>query len=99
MRTGREDSTIEAQENQEEQNSAAASTPHQDDTTTAVKSVENAAPAVSEELRVCFDSVALELCARRVAAESGDVRKSLEACRLAAQAAIQQVLSYTTFSV
>jgi hypothetical protein len=44
-----------------------------------------------DELRISFDSVALELCARRVAAESGDVRKSLEACRLAAQTAAQQV--------
>ena len=44
-------------------------------------------------VRISVDSPALELCARRVSAESGDVRKALEACRLACQAASAQAYS------
>lgn len=47
----------------------------------------------SSGARLSCDSTALELCARRVSAESGDVRKALEACRLACQAAASQAYS------
>ena len=85
-------STDEAQENKEEKNTAAQSTSNQEDnTSTATTPAKHATSPVCDDIRVSFEPVALELCARRVAAESGDVRKSLEACRLAAQAAVQQV--------
>ena len=38
-----------------------------------------------------FDLAALDLCARRIAAESGDTRKAMEACREAAKAAVRSV--------
>jgi Cdc6-like AAA superfamily ATPase len=39
--------------------------------------------------RIRFDSAALDLCSRRVSAESGDVRRALQACRQAAGCAAE----------
>ena len=44
---------------------------------------ENANPQIK------FDLAALDLCARRIAAESGDTRKAMEACREAAKAVVR----------
>jgi cell division control protein 6 len=44
--------------------------------------------APSETL-IKFDLAALDLCARRISAESGDTRKAMEACREAAKAAVR----------
>jgi origin recognition complex subunit 1 len=43
-----------------------------------------------------FESKAVELCARKVAAVSGDVRRALEVCRLAAQLAEREELDAVT---
>jgi hypothetical protein len=83
-------STPKAQENMQEQNTGFNTTAASLELVIEKAPVPTEKPQ-SDELRISFDSIALELCARRVAAESGDVRKSLEACRLAAQAAVQQV--------
>jgi Cdc6-like AAA superfamily ATPase len=48
---------------------------------------------------VRFESTALQLCARRTAAESGDVRKALEACRAAAREAVLQGVDGNTCAV
>ena len=45
------------------------------------------APSAPGDALVKFDAAALDLCGRRMSAESGDVRKALQACRLAACAA------------
>ena len=46
-----------------------------------------AIPGADPEIK--FDLAALDLCARRVAAESGDTRKAMEACREAAKAVVR----------
>jgi cell division control protein 6 len=51
--------------------------------TTLDTEVENANPQIK------FDLAALDLCARRIAAESGDTRKAMEACREAAKAVVR----------
>ena len=51
--------------------------------TTLDTKLENANPQIK------FDLAALDLCARRIAAESGDTRKAMEACREAAKAVVR----------
>jgi Cdc6-like AAA superfamily ATPase len=41
-------------------------------------------PSAPGDVLIKFDPAALDLCGRRMSAESGDVRKALQACRLAA---------------
>jgi Cdc6-like AAA superfamily ATPase len=41
-------------------------------------------PSAPGDVLIKFDAAALDLCSRRISAESGDVRKALQACRLAA---------------
>ena len=44
---------------------------------------------VAVDTHIKFEVTALDLCARRIAAESGDTRKAMEACREAAKAVVR----------
>jgi len=48
---------------------------------------------VAVDTQIKFDVTALDLCARRIAAESGDTRKAMEACREAAKTVVRTAAS------
>ncbi|EKX52469.1 cell division control protein 6 [Guillardia theta CCMP2712] len=52
--------------------------------------VEKAGGEAQDKNTIWFDRSALELCARRISAESGDMRKAMEACREAARSVFSQ---------